>query len=777
MKLLIQQVYETEEGYWLENGEHRMHITLDDVEGIMYRSSFLKDGGWVWASDEKSRFVKSEMFCLIPEEVLIESDAELKELIFHGKALYNLYETDGQEVYTWQLSLQCQKDDWIRIDLKCNFPKPGRMGGRTGYEPELIFRMGKRPPYDRGHSLWARTELAGYSRFDHLPNNDFPALYYRDPFRQSEILLWFDMEAMSWMSSHNMMRFRDYRMGLRESRKYDHAEFELGLYAVSQSGEKWPKGTNHIAYSLRLRYEPEQTNDRQALRSLIDACSIFIPSIPDMIFKSSWRDLADGAMKNLLHDHCWVKHESGEWLRPYVNNYSPWSAVAAWEGKPTNENIGETPYMIWFQETVLAPLLIASIITDLSSSSKPALNRVLQSSMNYYRKRESVFRDYLASNMTAESTVGTWQYLHAIREYWWIGELTGQNKMKGQAEQEFVQNALPLLEKHAFVPPTLHNPLTLEKVGPSVSFSVLGYVADICMNFYRDSSSEHWLELSRKSLLLLARAPEYGIHQESNQLALAVLAASKWVEAVANQNKTDSIEMISHIEYLTDQAMRQFYWYEEMACSHNAPLARIKGLSTACTPMMYPALWENINNALQFASAYYGSIEPNLILLRFLGYVKEYSKSFFPITLNLQGYTLPYIPIEDIHTLEISDDPTVGQEIYGTGHVVWAYLLFEAYIELQQEVDECLILCLDLQELLTSRISKRRFLFYNTSECNIEIRGAFVNLPDEFMSWTVFQTSHGNNDNNQGHINSFHFELASNEWIKIECNREDVIHD
>jgi hypothetical protein len=103
------------------------------------------------------------------------------------------------------------------------------MGRQHGYEPEILLRLGERPPYDRGHSFWARTELAGYSRFDHWPNNDFPSLYYRDPFRQAEILLWFDMEAMSWMGTETMMRFRDYHMGLREARYGQGGTFERNI--------------------------------------------------------------------------------------------------------------------------------------------------------------------------------------------------------------------------------------------------------------------------------------------------------------------------------------------------------------------------------------------------------------------------------------------------------------------------------------------------------------------------------------------------------------------
>jgi hypothetical protein len=170
---------------------------------------------------------------------------------------------------------------------------------------------------------------------------------------------------------------------------------------ISQSGNRWPEGTHSISYALRLRHEPLQTNDRQALHALTEACQVFLLPCPEKVFVESWRTLATGAVQDLVADACWVTTTQGEWLRPYVNNHSPaWSAVAAWEGKPSNENVGDTPYMIWFQETVLAPLLCAEETTHLGNVSRLARERVLQSSFRHYASKDSIFQDYLASNMT-----------------------------------------------------------------------------------------------------------------------------------------------------------------------------------------------------------------------------------------------------------------------------------------------------------------------------------------------------------------------------------------
>ena len=782
--------------YWIEMEQQRLMLSVDENEGLVYHAAFRKNNDWVWAADIATPVIASPLFRLVPGAADIVTDQDKPAIRFHGSTRYITQGSQAESSYTWTLSVTAERIDWVRFELTCDFPEPGRMDGRA---PELLLRLGALPPYDRGHAFWARTELAGYSRFDHTPNNDFPSCYYRDPFRQFEALLWFDMEAMDWMGEATMMRFRDYRLGLKEVGYGANASLAFGLYAASRSGDIWPQGSSRIAYAIRLRHEPRQTNDRQALVALIEACGAFIPAVPERVYGISWRQLAEGVMRDLANDTCWVRGATGsEWLRPYVDSYSPaWSAVAEWEGKPGNENVGDTPYMSWFQETVLAPLLVlsadasahtckdgsanmqttaAATVTATHEAAAHIAQRMLASSMMHYRTIGSAFAEYLASNMTDETSAGTWQYLHAIRELWRIGDLTGNSEIKRKARAEFERRGLPLIEKHAFIPPTLHNPLTLEKVGPSVSFSVLGYVADMCMNMYRDEHNQHWLDLAHRSLTTLARAPEYAVHQESNQLALAVLAAAGWVEAKASgEGGKDALaaiaDMTGHVRYLSHQALRQFYWYEETACSTNAPLVRIKGLSTACTPMMYPALWENVNQVLQFASAWRGRLEPDPMLLRFFGYVREHAKCFFPAALRLDSFKLPYIPVEDIHMVEISRDPTVGQEIYGAGHTVWAYMLFEAYVELERDDPEVLALCLDLQQSPSERSAARAFMLYNAGGETKYINGEFVNVPTHMSGWQAVQASYGGgNALPHGTTDALRLTLPPEQWIKIECS-------
>lgn len=738
----------------LEAAQTRVEL-LFEQEQIQYRLWFLRLGNWICFDSGGSEFVTGTFFSLVPNQV----DSTPTSAVLHGKTEYQTL-TGTTAQYTWKLELRIDTSGWIDITLELDLPVAGRFNQHSGHEPALLFNLGLVPPYDRGHTFWARTQVLGYTRFDHTPNNDFPALYYRDPLRRARLLMFFDTAAMAWMGHQTMSRFRDYRLGLLESGGSERTQ-SLGLYGISQSGQIWAAGQSQIAYSLHLKDEPTQTNDRQALSDLTSSLGARVKGTPDLEYGLSWADLAHGMALDLQDAACW----SGAWLRPYVNDNSPaWAAVGAWEGRH-NENLGGTPYMLWFQETVLAALEFGARFTNLGSAIEAARNRVVSSSLAYYKSVPSVFLGYMSSNMSDDAVRGTWQYVHSINTYWWAGKILNLESVMQAAELEVQESLLPLLELHAFIPPITHSRLTLEKVGPAVGFSVLGVCADLFVRLAANAKSiarTRWLELARRCIRTLARAPEYAVHQESNHLASAVFAISR-ILVLDSENQA---EFEAHAAYLTHQALRQFYWCEETTSTENHPLVRIRGLSTCCTPMGYSAFWENISQALGFASAY-ANLEPNVTMLRFLNVLREHAKGSIPAAVKDTSFAHAFIPLEDLQLLEVSRDPSAGQEVYGAGHVVWAYALFETFCILEPSNTAILVLCTNLLEPPETLETHRTFLIFNADTNATLVRGKFEILGFETHIWKVYDSSslalctlHGNQN--------FEFDLQPDEWIKIE---------
>ena len=452
-------------------------------------------------------------------------------------------------------------------------------------------------------------------------------------------------------------------------------------------------------------------------------------------------------------------------MRPYVNDESPiWAAVGAWEGK-SNENLGGTPYMLWFQETVLAALEFGARFTALAASIQPARDRVRSSTVAYYASLPSVFHGYMSSNMSDDTVRGTWQYVHSITTYWWAGRTLGLAKVMRQAEREVHEGLLPLLERHAFMPPITHARVSLEKVGPAVGFSVLGLCADLFTRLAAHATGDarvRWLELALRCVRTLARAPEYAVHQESNHLASAVFAISRMLEL----DNAHSTELEGHATYLTHQALRQFYWCEETTHVENHPLVRIRGLATCCTPMGYSAFWENISLALGFASAY-AKLEPNVTLLRFLNVLREHAKSSIPAAVKDPSFTHAFIPLEDLQLLEVSRDPSAGQEVYGAGHVLWAYALFEAFCTLEPPHPAILVLCTNLLDVPESLETKRTFLIFNADSQAHQVRGSLKILGFDTHPWQVYDSSDPTHITMIGQ-RDFEFELQPDGWIKLE---------
>src|SRR6202050_2290704 len=104
---------------------------------------------------------------------------------------------------------------------------------------------------------------------DDAHGNDFPATYFFDPYKRMEIMMFFDMTAMSWMSLNNIARFLNYRCAFR--RRYRPvAGGELGLIANGFSGHLFPAGDQQFAYAIHARSRAQTPTDQEALCLLVD---------------------------------------------------------------------------------------------------------------------------------------------------------------------------------------------------------------------------------------------------------------------------------------------------------------------------------------------------------------------------------------------------------------------------------------------------------------------------------------------------------------------------
>jgi hypothetical protein len=182
--------------------------------------------------------------------------------------------------------------------------------------------------------------------------------------------------------------------------------------------------------------------------------------------------------------------------------------------------------------------------------------------------------------------------------------------------------------------------------------------------------------------------------------------------------------------------------------------------------MSYSAFWENISQALGFASAY-ARLKPNITMLRFLNVLREHAKASIPAAVKDSSFAHAFIPLEDLQLLEVSRDPSAGQEVYGAGHVFWAYALFEAFCRLESANAAVLLLCtnlLDTPELLEER---RTFLIFNADNKAQVVGGQFEIPGFTSQRWKVYDSSQKTEIDLKGD-QQFEFELRPDGWIKLE---------
>jgi len=144
--------------------------------------------------------------------------------------------------------------------------------GPTGaVEPQIELGLGNLPPYERGDHVWFKTLVENPTRWNNEGRgNDFPALYYYDPYLKAKFQMFFDMTPMSWMGPDTIKRFQGYRCGFRRL-DHGHPAAEIGLLAETQGGQQFPPGAQVFSWYCSVEHlsdKPTSPREQDALTDL-----------------------------------------------------------------------------------------------------------------------------------------------------------------------------------------------------------------------------------------------------------------------------------------------------------------------------------------------------------------------------------------------------------------------------------------------------------------------------------------------------------------------------
>jgi hypothetical protein len=662
----------------------------------------VRDGGtWRRISTVNNPLVRGQSFDLRP------SHLELHGLSLVGSGTGKGRNAAGEPVeYHFETLIRSREDGWFEVETMLEIPEPLELSMDGHFEPELTLDMGDLPPYDRGDHVWFKVAIQNPSKWnDEAYANDLPALYYFDAYAKFELLMFFDMTAMRWMNRGNIARFLNYRCGFR--RRYrPQPMYELGLYANGYSGTVFPAGRSSFKSYLSARTRSESPTEIQAMSELVSRCFELVPAASAWpVNATSWQDFAERAAVDLMDPQCWNSGE--DFILNYVNGYSP-----AWQEAMAAKNA-----TVDFKN---GPCLDSAVwINSLLATSKTLFNEPRFTNL-YERIQRFIERHYQHPKhqfWNHAGNTGTWQYVYILEQTWWVAQQAGNTAFREQIEAIIEDRIIPLAHKHQYVFPLAFERLSLKKLGNGDTHSVAGLYAHLMLALYATGGQARHLEEAQRALRTLHALPVNSINQEVFLNAMATQAAAQVFRL------TSDAEFLEMHGYFLAQTFRQMYWYDDQT------MPEYRDYSTycmfqACTPIIYPAFFENIEPLARIASTM-DVFTPSIGLLRAFNHARKNNFYMFPKCLpqNHHGSSLEYIPFENVGILEDEKTGWVGQEIYGSGQVFGAYNMWEAFAHSDDR--DLMVINTDnykFFDLAHVRKSDLHFLAYNAEARTITTR-------------------------------------------------------
>ena len=684
------------------------------ADGFGYHLEVRDAGSWRRVSAEHNQLVSGPSFGLNPQRVERDDDALM---------LSGVKESPNGHHYDWHGRVEPVPGTgwvhWLVVVESAGFP----IGAAGAVEPQIALDLGSLPPYERGDHVWFKTLVQNPTQWNNEGRgNDFPALYYYDPYLKAQFQMFFDMTPMSWMGPDTIKRFQGYRCGLRRI-DHGHPAAEIGLLAEAQGGRRFPAGRQVFSWYTSVRHrsdDPTPPREQDALTALVSDCLALLPPVDGQwpARARSWRELADGCAVDLMDDeHCWGSDDAGEFLRAYVDGHSDaWAATAAARGRTYD---GDGPCLeaaLW----ALDPLddLARSLDIDPYPQLRGRLRAFITSELR--RPRCAILR----GRPDQPLFIGTWQYVYLLAEVWRLVDGSDDHELRQLIRREIDTVLVPMAHAVAYLFPLQFDKSSLSVVGPGPAYPVAGTYALLMLDVAAATGASGYRQEAERALRALSHVPIDAALQEVFLIAHALDAADR-LSALTGEEEWRQVR-----RYFRAQTLRMMYWYNDLTSPRTA-LSRQLGMFLACANIGYPAFFENIEVAARLAATAGGEDDPS-DTLRILDHARRVNQSFMPVcSPDMYGpMPLGYIPFEDVPILEGPNDAGfLGQEIYGAGFTFRAHLLWDAFAVADHS--EVMVLNTDsYRGDEASEPTRLHFLAYNSTTAGVDSGITFPCLTD-----------------------------------------------
>lgn len=673
----------------LTAGEMRLTVSQGGDETVGYQI-FVNDsqGAWRAVSADASPLISGSSFKLRASQIRRVDDHRI-DLAGHTT-----------EKVPWKATILADaRNGWFIFEIEVNSPSDLQLKMHNGFEPEMVLDLGPLPPYERGDHVWFMTQITNPTKWnDDAYGNDFPATYYFDPYKNAEIMLFFDMTSMGWMSKRNVARFLNYRCGFR--RRYEpEPAGELGLYATGSSGNIFPAGPQRFRYFVTARPRTGLVDEREAIRLLVERCLPLLPQrSPWPANATSWHDFAGHCASDLMTTGCcWRESDQGqEFLLNYVDGFSPaWKEAIEARGNVFDMIKPCFDAAVWLAHplAVLGEIDRRKPIPELYDRVCRMIDRAVEAGQTPY------------APVSGDTASGTWQHLFILEELFQLARLRKNQSHIDRVIEEVNSVVIPLAKRHSYLFPLSFNRRTIERVGAGDAHAVLGAYASFMLDLHETTADARYLEEATISIRILHRLPVNAIHQEVFLLAMGVSAA----HCLAVISTSSEFEEI--YRYLLAQTLRMMYWYADTTSRQSRKISTL-GMFQACATISYPAIFENVEVLARISSTFRKFV-PSPPLLRIFDHARRNNFYFFPRCFDAgREVALKYVPFENIPILEGPASGSVGQEIYGSGWVFRAALMWESLGHAENRD----VMVMNLDSFSHGRTSPTFIVFNGTAE-------------------------------------------------------------
>jgi len=682
----------------LENGNQKLHFSAPG-NAFSVQNFLRADGEWKPSTLPHTPLVSGASFPLIATRIRAEGQRVLAEGTGSAHGL------DGMPLsYPWNAEIHALPNaeaPWFRIDLTLHLPAALCLQQGSKVEPQIIVWLESLSTLMEGQSgSWRRVTLSQPTKNSlGTAGNDLPAVYLLDQTSGVESMMFFDMDAMSWMSAENMPRFLVYRCSTRAEIERDGTQrLGIGLLADQATGDVLPAGDVRFSYCFLQRPITSLLSEQEAITRWMSALlPLFEERLDWPPCAASWKQFAEATVVDLQNkEAAQVEVNGHRGLRAYVKNSSQ-----IWGESGQNFELMTVADVLW-------PSLLFLRLHP-SSDYESECKELLADLPGFYTgDTRSISNDYVRKpNERADSW---YPFENGLVKYPAIGMLSGSQEVTGKFLEAF-RTAEKFAHQYNYLFPIYYRVADLQAEGAGTNYAIGGLYAWGAILAYRLTGDEHYREEARRAIQVLYTVPADRLFHEPQELAYGALAAAE-------------LGMKAEATYLLYEQLRMFYWYSDPSQKAHS----VRGMVQAAASILYPAFKENVEAILPWT----GLMKRGIVMegmLRFMDQQRRNNFYFFQNCAgNSKGAPMAFIPFENLGTLELGGQTgNVGKEIYGAGECLWLYLMFEALGRTGDR--ELLLVNLDLLE--TPRAAdfpgkRLQFVLYNPTEAE---RSATLDFP------------------------------------------------